>query len=304
MLAASAFKGYIDNQPYLVDMRVRLLQQTRNDKIDHVLYYYTPEEIVSIKKVDTDLPTDKRHALDMSRKTASTYFMVPHSAQSVNEQKLHIAPPQKSELIQEGHRLLKSGQMVSDELLSAMGVTQRQAKSIVNAARTNTSTPVPATSQADYTPYLEQLKQAQWNRKIRDLQSAYQKFLQSEQGTQKEAFAKQSKNDIINSFEIGKSLGAKAKNYEVMDLETGDFFSFSEGTKVQNVEVFAGKGSKNEFRKAQKYSDRHGGRAEDWQHVKGIGYLHTEDGDRQAEVHWSQCQGVGKVDFFVKRWLD
>lgn len=176
--------------------------------------------------------------------------------------------------------------------------------SVVNAARTNTNTPVSTTSQADYTPYLEQLKQAQRNKKVRDLQSAYQKFLQSEQGTQKEAFAKQSKNDIINSFEIGKSLGAKAKNYEVMDLETGDFFSFSEGTKVQNVEVFAGKGSKNEYRKAQKYSDRHGGRAEDWQHVKGIGYLHTEDGDRQAEVHWSQCQGVGKVDFFVKRWLD
>ena len=103
---------------------------------------------------------------------------------------------------------------------------------------------------------------------------------------------------------IGKDLGAKAKNYTVMDLETGEFFQFAQGTRIQNVEVFAGKGTRKEFRKAQKYADRYGGAQEDWQHVKGHGVIETPEGDRAAEVHWVQCADVGKYDFFVKRWED
>lgn len=103
---------------------------------------------------------------------------------------------------------------------------------------------------------------------------------------------------------ISKSVGAKSKNYEVMDLATGEMFRFVEGTKIQNVEVFAGKGSSTPYHKAYKYANVHGGNVEDWQHVKGFGWLETPDGDRHAEVHWSQCEGKGKHDFFVKRWLD
>lgn len=103
---------------------------------------------------------------------------------------------------------------------------------------------------------------------------------------------------------IGKDLGAKGKNYSVMDLATGELFQFVQGSRIQNVEVFAGKGSRTEFRKAQKYADRHGGNVEDWQHVKGHGLIDTPEGDRPAEVHWVQCSGIGKFDFFVKRWED
>ena len=42
-------------------------------------------------------------------------------------------------------------------------------------------------------------------------------------------------------FEIGRSVGAKAKNYDIIDPETGEIYHFAEGTKVQNAEVFAGK---------------------------------------------------------------
>lgn len=103
---------------------------------------------------------------------------------------------------------------------------------------------------------------------------------------------------------IGRSVGAKARNYEVMDLDTGEMFHFAEGTKIQDVEVFAGKGVKSPFRKAEKYADRYGGKPEDWQHAKGFGVLATPEGDREAEVHWVQCSGVGKFEFFVKEWLD
>lgn len=51
-------------------------------------------------------------------------------------------------------------------------------------------------------------------------------------------------------FEIGKSFGAKAKNYKVMDLQTAKMYSKLESSKVQDTQVFAGKGSKVEYRKA------------------------------------------------------
>lgn len=113
-------------------------------------------------------------------------------------------------------------------------------------------------------------------------------------------------NAIIKlpDIEIGRSLGAKAKNYKVMNLATGEMYEFVEGSRLQNVEVFAGKGCKNPYNKAYKYSDAHGGKIEDWQHVKGDGWIACEDGDRFAEIHWSQCEGIGKFDFFVKRWKD
>lgn len=116
----------------------------------------------------------------------------------------------------------------------------------------------------------------------------------------KSPFTNEKQRDII----IGRSVGAKAKNYDVLDLETGEIFHFAEGTKIQDVEVFAGKGSRTVYKKAEKYAARYGGAAKDWQHAKGYGVLATPDGDRRAEVHWSQCSGIGKVEFFVKEWLE
>ena len=108
----------------------------------------------------------------------------------------------------------------------------------------------------------------------------------------------------IDNFEIGRSLGAKAANYYVMDLETGEIYHFVEGTKIQDAQVFAGKGTKVKLRIADKYSGDHGGDPSNWQHAKGFGLLGTPDGERMAEVHWMQCPGIGKFDFFVKEWLD
>ena len=115
-----------------------------------------------------------------------------------------------------------------------------------------------------------------------------------------------SNDDIIKlpDIIIGKSIGAKAKNYDILDLETGEIFHLVEGSRLQNVEVFAGKGTSSVYNMAEKYANRHGGKIEDWQHAKGFGLVETDDGDRKAELHWSQCENVGKFDFFVKRWLD
>ena len=104
----------------------------------------------------------------------------------------------------------------------------------------------------------------------------------------------------LPDIQIGRSVGAKAKNYDIMGLSTGEMFHLAEETRIQNVEVFAGKGSRTPYRKAYKYANLHGGNPEDWQHVKGHGIIVTDDGDRPAEIHWSQCSGHGKHDFFIK----
>ena len=90
----------------------------------------------------------------------------------------------------------------------------------------------------------------------------------------------------------------------VLDLETGVRYQLAKGSKLQDVEIFAGKGSKKEFRQAEKYAQRYGGAASNWQHAKGKGMLATDEGDVKAEIHWVQCEGMGKKEMFVKKWLE
>ncbi len=105
---------------------------------------------------------------------------------------------------------------------------------------------------------------------------------------------------------ILRSLGAKAKNYDVYDPATGEYYRFKEGTRIQDREVFAGYGSRTPLHEgvAEGLSEQCGGESEKWQHVKGFGTLDTPDGDREAEVHWFANEAVGQIKHKVKRWLD
>ena len=53
---------YIDNEPYVADLRVRLVREAPDRKTDNVLYYFTPEEILSVKKADASSYPVKRRA--------------------------------------------------------------------------------------------------------------------------------------------------------------------------------------------------------------------------------------------------
>lgn len=111
-------------------------------------------------------------------------------------------------------------------------------------------------------------------------------------------------NIDLNKEYIARSIGAKSSNADILDLVTGERYHLVEGTYLQNKEVFAGKGTKTQFRKAYKFANLYGGTIEDWQHVKGIGTVQNDRKVAKAEIHWAQCEGVGKVDMFIKEWLD
>lgn len=105
---------------------------------------------------------------------------------------------------------------------------------------------------------------------------------------------------------IHKSVGAKSRNYDVISPDSGDVFHFVEGTKIQNSEVFAGKGTKHSLHEgvAEGLAEQYGGDPDKWQHCKGNGVIDYEGEERKAEVHWFQEETVGKVKFKVKRWID
>lgn len=109
----------------------------------------------------------------------------------------------------------------------------------------------------------------------------------------------------IEDIVIGRSVGAKAKNYNIIDPDTGEYFHFAEGSKIQNIEVFAGFGTKRALNSevSAGLSEQIGGSPEKWQHCKGHGIIDYYGEDRPAEVHWFQEETVGKVKFKIKRWL-
>ena len=124
----------------------------------------------------------------------------------------------------------------------------------------------------------------------------------------KKSLDKSGKSGIIKLKDdyIGRSLSAKAKNYNVFDPSSDETFRFVEGTNIQNREVFAGYGTKVPLHEgvAEGLTKTFGGDESKWQHAKGIGVLDYHGEERTAEVHWFQEQSVGKVKFKVKEWLD
>lgn len=122
------------------------------------------------------------------------------------------------------------------------------------------------------------------------------------------SYTKAQKTDTIplRDTYIRKAVGAKAKNYNVLDSETGDYYHFAEGTKIQNSQVFAGSGTRHPLHAGvpEGLTEQFGGSVSKWQHCKGHGVLDYDGEHRPAEVHWFQEETVGKVKFKVKRWED
>lgn len=112
-------------------------------------------------------------------------------------------------------------------------------------------------------------------------------------------------SDIIrlSDTSIGRSVGAKAKNYDIQ-LPSGDYVNLAEGTKITNSTVIAGKGRNRQIDMLDTLVADYGGNPEDWQKAKGFGYVNIDGEVLKAELHWYQEPTVGKVNMKIKQQKD
>lgn len=102
------------------------------------------------------------------------------------------------------------------------------------------------------------------------------------------------------TIQIGKSLRAKAKNYDVV-LPNNEIVHLTEGTRVTNVTVIGGKGRTRNIDQAPVLVARYPGTVEsEWKKVKGIGYVDYQGESYKADLHWYEEPSVGRVEWKVK----
>lgn len=147
-----------------------------------------------------------------------------------------------------------------------------------------------------------------FRRKDREQVVGFDKSISSRAVAANKAYTKAQNTDTIQLKDtaIRKAVGAKSRNYDIKDPETGNMYHFSEGTRIQNSQVFAGKGTKHPLHEGvpEGLTQQFGGSVSNWQHCKGHGVIDYNGDDRPAEVHWFQEETVGKVRFKIKRWED
>ena len=102
---------------------------------------------------------------------------------------------------------------------------------------------------------------------------------------------------------IGRSVGAKAKNYKVYNPITGEDMPLTEGTRITQPKnhVMAGKGRDRQIDQLQFLLDKYGGEPLEWTKEKGFGYVDDEFGESHyVELHWYQEPSVGIVRMKIK----
>ena len=103
-----------------------------------------------------------------------------------------------------------------------------------------------------------------------------------------------------DTITIGRSVGAKAKNYRVK-LPNGEYTEFAEGTRITDIVTIAGKGKKRTIDEVQRLIYQYPDTVEtEWQKKKGFGYLIDNGEIYKAEVHWYYEPSIGDVEHKVK----
>lgn len=102
---------------------------------------------------------------------------------------------------------------------------------------------------------------------------------------------------------IGRSVGAKAKNYKAYNPITGEDMPLTEGTRITQPKdhVMAGKGRNRQIDEIDFLLDNYGGNPLEWTKEKGFGYVDDEYGDSHyVELHWYQEPTAGRVKMKIK----
>ena len=109
-----------------------------------------------------------------------------------------------------------------------------------------------------------------------------------------------SKNSGI--IEIGKSLGASAKNYPVKLPDGNQHTKLVENQKIVG-KAFAGKGTKTPVKERFRLETEYQIPADKWQKMSGNGKVIVDKKERLVELHWYEADGE-VVEMKIKRYLD
>lgn len=107
------------------------------------------------------------------------------------------------------------------------------------------------------------------------------------------------KPDYLADEYIGKSVGAKVTNYDIL-MPDGSIVHLAEGTYIQNKEVIAGKGVKRQIDEIEDLVRNYGGKAENWRKMKGVATIDLDGKYEEAEIHWYEEPTIGKVKMKFK----
>lgn len=109
---------------------------------------------------------------------------------------------------------------------------------------------------------------------------------------------------IMGDIRIHKGVGAAPFRDDVL-LPSGNKGKIKEDSTITKVVAFAGKGTNKELRVAKYLEQQYDVKAEEWKHCRGDGYVVCNDGKtRHAELHWFECDSVGRIKMKVKRFFD
>lgn len=123
---------------------------------------------------------------------------------------------------------------------------------------------------------------------------------------QRKSLTNEAENDIIprDDISIPRSVGA-APHRDRVKLPDGSYTRTTEGTKITKVVAFAGKGLNRKVDVAEHLTKQLGGKVENWQHLRGEGFVDVGEESRRAELHWFENEDVeDRARMKVKRWKD
>lgn len=116
-------------------------------------------------------------------------------------------------------------------------------------------------------------------------------------------------NDLEKDFILPNTLGAMAKTFYVKAAKNlkQDNWYLKQGSTVTGVKVIAqGEKIRDVRYLIEKYPLPNGEftKAEDWYKVRGTAVVSNGVEEQIKEIHWYQCENIGKVEFKVKEWGD
>lgn len=115
--------------------------------------------------------------------------------------------------------------------------------------------------------------------------------------------------EVEQNFILPNTLGAMAKTFYVKvakSLQNDDWY-IKPGSKVTGVKVIAqGEKIRDVRRLIRDYPLSNGDNTEvtDWYKVSGTAVITNGVDERLEEIHWYQCENIGKVEYKLKDWGD